>query len=288
MPSTHGHWSVASTPVEASCDSPAGSRSHLSPADYGPTVHSHTRTATSPCNERLRELLLSLGESPADFAGKLGVDPKTVERWISSRTRTPHPRIAYQAARLLDVDVTYLWPTIHGRRASKISGTDELLAMWPGRAAVPADLWPRLFAEAQRRITIMGDPGLPDLIPHLARLLVDKTNQGVQVRIILADPDATPNPLDKARAIAAQATYQPLTAHGVTVCHYPGSLATTILRIDDDLIVRTGIDGCPAAFAPVIHLRALTDGPLSRSYLTSLDSITETAIPLTTGLRAVA
>ncbi|MCN0178659.1 hypothetical protein [Salinispora arenicola] len=262
----------------------SGTRSHLSVADLPYT----TRTVTAQCNERLRETLLSLNESPAGFAGRLGVDPKTVERWILNANRQPHPRTAYQAARLLNVDVTYLWPGVHGNRTSKITGTDELTACWPGRATVPHDLWPRLFAEATRRINIMGDFGLPDLIPNLPRLLADKADRGVQVRVIVTDPHAATNPIDTARAIAAEAVYLPLANHGVTVARYPGNLSTTILRVDDDLIVRTGIDGCPAAFAPVIHLRALPNGPLSRLYLTSLDTITETALPATTTVEAVA
>jgi len=284
VPTSLRHPSAALTPVTAQ-DTPAGSRSHLTPADYGPTTRA--RTATSPCNERLRELLLSLNTTPANLASRLGIDPKTVERWITNGARNPHPRIAYRVAQLLNVDVTYLWPTLHGRRASKISGTDELLAMWPGRAAVPYDLWTRLFAEASRRITIMGDPGLPDLVPHLARLLTIKAAQGVTVRVILTDPASATNPADTARAHIADAVYRPLIEHGVSVAHYPGRLATTILMVDDDLIVRTGIDGCPAAFAPIIHLRALVDGPLSRSYLTSLDAITDEAIPVYGALKAV-
>ncbi|MGA3541555.1 hypothetical protein ACK8GE_19915 [Micromonosporaceae bacterium DT194] len=186
------------------------------------------------------------------------------------------------------MDVTYLWPAIHDNRASKIAGTDELTACWPGRAAVPGELWPRLLSEAARRITIMGDFGLPGLVCDLPRLLADKAAEGVQIRVILADPHTATNPIDTARAIEAEAIFPPLVDHGVTVARYPGHLATTILRVDDDLIVRTGIDGYPAAFAPVIHLRALSGGPLSRLYLTSLDTITETAMPITSTMRAVA
>lgn len=285
LPSVSGRLPVASTPVKTSVDAPAGACSHLSPADLRlPTI----RTVTSPCNERLRETLLSRNESPAEFAGKLGLDPKTVERWIANANRQPHPRSAYQAARLLGVDVTYLWPDIHGAPISKISGTDELTACWPGRATVPHDLWSRLLTEAHRRITIMGDFGLPDLVPNLPRLLADKAAAGIPVRVIITDPHTATNPADTARAIAAEATYLPLAGHGVTVARHPGHLATTILWVDDDLIVRTGIDGCPAAFAPIIHLRALPNGPLSRLYLTSLDTITETAIPVSTTVRAVA
>lgn len=286
LPSVNRLRPVASTSAKTIYDTPPGAHSHLSPADLRPNTN--PRTATR-CNERLRETLLSLGESPADLASKLGVDPKTVERWIGNADRTPYPRIAYQAARLLDVDVTYLWPRIHGTRISKIDGTDELTACWPGRAAVPPNLWARLLTDAQQRIVIMGDLALADLVPNLPRLLADKGRQGIHVRVIVADPNTATDGIDKVRAMQAEAVYLPLVEHGISVSRYPGPMATTILMVDNDLIIRTGIDGCPAAFAPVIHLRALTNGPLSRLYLTSLDSITETAIPIpSAAMKAVA
>ncbi|WFE45615.1 helix-turn-helix transcriptional regulator [Verrucosispora sp. WMMD1129] len=274
---------MALTPVKAFYDTLPGARSHLTSADLRPTLPTTGTAASAPihCNERLRETLLALGCSPADLAARLGVDPKTVERWIGNANRTPYPRTAYQAARILDVDVTYLWPTIHNNRVSKIEGTDELSACWPGRATVPADLWGRLLIDAQRRIIIMGDLALSDLVPNLPGLLLDKADQGVRLRVILSDPDAIANPIDRIRAIEAEAVYLPLAGHGISVSRYPGRLATTILRVDDDLIVRTGIDGCPTAFAPVMHLRALPNGPLSRLYLTSIDSVIETAVPVT-------
>ena len=40
-------------------------------------------------NDRLRDVLLGKGLTPEDMAERLGVDPKTVERWITvGRTRT--------------------------------------------------------------------------------------------------------------------------------------------------------------------------------------------------------
>jgi transcriptional regulator with XRE-family HTH domain len=99
---------------------------------------------TTNQNERLYALLVATDQTPAKFAGRVGVDPKTVERWITTG-RNPHPRIARRAANLLDVEDTYLWPSLYARRHPAVDSTDELVACYPGRAAVPADLWPRLL-----------------------------------------------------------------------------------------------------------------------------------------------
>lgn len=60
-------------------------------------------------NERLRHALHAKQLTPADLAGRVGVDPKTVERWITTG-RPPHPRHRVAVAAELDVPVTELWP----------------------------------------------------------------------------------------------------------------------------------------------------------------------------------
>ncbi len=47
-------------------------------------------------NERLRAALLERGITPAAIGGELGVDQKTVERWINGRT--PYRRHRYALA----------------------------------------------------------------------------------------------------------------------------------------------------------------------------------------------
>ena len=42
-------------------------------------------------NDRLRDSLHANGLAPGDLADELGVDPKTVERWIT-KSRIPYPR----------------------------------------------------------------------------------------------------------------------------------------------------------------------------------------------------
>ena len=60
-------------------------------------------------NERLRAALLQKGMSVAALAESLGVNEKTVERWIT-QDRVPYRRHRFAAASVLGTDETYLWP----------------------------------------------------------------------------------------------------------------------------------------------------------------------------------
>jgi hypothetical protein len=53
-----------------------------------------------------------------------------------------------------------------------------------------------------------------------------------------------------------------------------------VIRVDDDVLVRTPIDACPLSLAPVLHLRHLAAGSLARIYLTSLDCVWDTSLPV--------
>jgi transcriptional regulator with XRE-family HTH domain len=60
-------------------------------------------------NVVLRQALDDARMTMRDLASKVGVDVKTVERWVQEG-RTPHPRHRWTAAELLGVDEAVLWP----------------------------------------------------------------------------------------------------------------------------------------------------------------------------------
>ena len=60
-------------------------------------------------NTHLRATLGANGYTEADLANELGVDAKTVQRWVT-QDRTPHRSTAIKVAKLLDVPVAWLWP----------------------------------------------------------------------------------------------------------------------------------------------------------------------------------
>lgn len=61
-------------------------------------------------NERLRGAIVDLGLTLDEVGERLGVAPKTVERWINEPERKPYRRFQHAAASLLRCEVSYLWP----------------------------------------------------------------------------------------------------------------------------------------------------------------------------------
>jgi transcriptional regulator with XRE-family HTH domain len=77
-------------------------------------------------NERLRDAMLRDGLTAAALAEKLGVNPKTAERWVTL-DRAPYPRHRHAIASLLHERESYLWPNaITADRADRMSNSQEL------------------------------------------------------------------------------------------------------------------------------------------------------------------
>ena len=90
-------------------------------------------------NERLRRAILDAGLSMQDVAAEVGIDAKTVERWITTG-RVPHPRNRAGAERTLGIDELVLWPELAEARARAVAGS-EVLQVYPHRGAVPPASW---------------------------------------------------------------------------------------------------------------------------------------------------
>ena len=70
---------------------------------------------SSRVNARLREAIWESGTELTDFARKIGVDPKTAERWIT-RGMTPQPFRRWKASLILGIDESELWPDAPSRQ----------------------------------------------------------------------------------------------------------------------------------------------------------------------------
>ncbi|PWU57988.1 hypothetical protein DLJ47_00715 [Micromonospora sp. S4605] len=66
-------------------------------------------------NEVLRVAMAEKGETVESLAAKVGVDPKTAGRWLTSG-RIPHPRTRIAVAEVLGRDAAELWPEPYRRR----------------------------------------------------------------------------------------------------------------------------------------------------------------------------
>ena len=241
-------------------------------------------------NERFRAALLERGLTPSALGEELGVDHKTVERWIAGRV--PYRKYRYEVASRLGVDEAYLWPGALSREQVAAASDSEVVAVYPHRSDVPRDAWGRLFDSAQREIGVLVYSGLflaED--SGIQKILAAKAGAGVRVRILLGDP-ASPQVADRGAdegvddAMAAKIRnalmlYRSLNgAEGVEFRFHSTILYNSIYRGDDQLLVNTHIYGLTAARAPVWHLRKIAGGEITAIYLDSFERVWDTAVPI--------
>ena len=236
-------------------------------------------------NDRLRDVLLRHGLTPDQLADRLGVDRKTVERWITLG-RTPYPRSRHAIAAMVGEGEAYLWPdALPADRRTEVAES-EVVQVYPHRAAVPADLWARMLKGAGERIDVLVYAGLflSEQNARLLALLRARADAGAKVRMLLGDPECA--------AVAARGSeegigdamagkirnvlvlYRPIAdVPGIEVRLHATTLYNSVFRFDEEMFVNTHIYGVPAAHAPVLHLRKLSAGDLFDTYADSFEHI---------------
>jgi hypothetical protein len=243
----------------------------------------------SVANERLRSCITGARLSIAEVAAQVGVDPKTVERWIVLG-RIPHRSHRWATASLLGTDEAYLWPELADERHTQAVSTSELVSLYPNRGAVPGALWRSLLEAATDRIDVLVYAGLflPDGYPEIAKLLAAKAEQGTKVRLTLGDPDSEAvrrrgEEEQIGDGLAARVRLgllylrDAIGAPGVELRFHATTLYNSIYRFDDDMLVNAHVYGAPAAHSPALHLRRLPGGQLVDHYQASFERVWEQA-----------
>jgi transcriptional regulator with XRE-family HTH domain len=240
-------------------------------------------------NEPLRQALLRARLREDDVAARLGVDPKTVRRWLDGRVPYPHNRAAI--AGLVGVDEGDLWPEAGGPLAAR-ARPEELRTVYPHRWAVPREVWVRLFGSAEQDIAILAYSAL--FIAEdagILRILAEKGRARVIVRIALGDPDG-PHVAERGEeegigdAMAAKirnalTLYRPLcTVENIEIRLHRTVLYNSIYRADAQLLVNQHTYGIPAAHAPVFCLRDAPSREMTAVYLDSFERVWAGAVPL--------
>ena len=233
-------------------------------------------------NEPLRRALLRARLREDDIAARLGVDPKTVRRWLNGRVPYPHNRAAI--AELVGADEAELWPDAGGLLAARVR-PEELGTVYPHRWAVPREVWVRLFGSAECEICILAYSALflaEDA--GILRMLAEKGRAGVSVRIALGDPSG-PNVAERgeeegigdampAKIHNALTLYRPLTTvQNIEIRLHRTVLYNSIYRADDELLVNQHTYGVPAAQAPVFCLSNTGSGEMVDLYLESFERV---------------
>ena len=240
-------------------------------------------------NELLRRFLLQAGLREDDVAARLGVDPKTVRRWLNGRVPYPHNRAAI--ADLLGAEEADLWPGASGTLTARIR-PDELSMVYPHRLAVPRAVWIRFFSSAEREIGILAYSALflaEDR--EILRLLAEKGRAGVNIRIALGDPessnvvqlseeeggDTTPAKIRKALTLYRSVA----RVENAEIRLHQAVLYNSIYRADDQILVNQHSFGIPAVHAPVFFLRDTEGGEMTALYHGSFERVWAASIPLT-------
>ncbi|GAA4620457.1 DUF5919 domain-containing protein [Actinoallomurus vinaceus] len=234
-------------------------------------------------NEILRHAFVEAGVTEQDVAARLGVDTKTVRRWLAGRR--PYPRHRSGLADLLGIDQAKIWRTEVPAPLSPQHGGAEIEASYAHRWAVPRNVWQWLFSQAGREIGILVYSGLflaEDI--GILRILAEKAHAGVPVRILLGDPNSphvakrgADEGVDEAMAAKIRNSivlYQALRdVDGVEIRLHSTVLYASLYRADDDLLVNPHAYGITASHAPVLHIRHVEAGDMASVYIDSFEKV---------------
>ncbi|MGI5135907.1 MULTISPECIES: XRE family transcriptional regulator [unclassified Streptomyces] len=241
-------------------------------------------------NERLRSALVQRGLTVEELAEACAVDPKTASRWVGGRV--PHRRHRWTVANLLSVDETYLWPE-NGQGAQR-PGTarSELVDTYPNRASVPRDVWLSLLLGAMKQVDVLVFSGtfFAQTNPHIARMLQERAQAGVRVRLCFGDPDGEAVRVRgreegigdtlAAKIKASLTYYRDLVGYpGCEVRLHDTTLYNSIFRYDDHLMVNPHIWGQPASANPLLQLRNTDGEEWFQRYSDSFEAVWESARP---------
>lgn len=245
-------------------------------------------------NEALRALMASHGMSTDYVARQLGVDPKTAYRWIDEQSRIPHSQTRSRLCAMLGVDEARLWPQLADRQSAKGASEAEVVTLYPDRGQVPRSLWTTMVADARETVTLLVYAGLFwfDAHAEMRRLLMDRADAGVQVRLALGDPDSCAIELRgeeegidmAARTRISLGLVDPLVGYpGIEVRLHSTTLYASMYRADDTLLANTHVFGSAAADSPVLHVQHIPGARLFQHYADSFERIWFRARPYEAG-----
>jgi transcriptional regulator with XRE-family HTH domain len=242
-------------------------------------------------NERLRAAIRAAGLTIEDVSTRVGVDPKTVERWIYNGDRRPHRSSRRRLAELLSVDEVHLWPALAGDIRTPPTSESELVHLYPSRSAVPFDVWSALMRGVRSSVDVLVFSGQSLVEQHnLLPIIRDRAAEGVRFRLAVGDHTSAAV-IQRAQAegttgdlegrVQMMRRYLAEVAHldGVEVRTHGTILYNSIYRFDDQALVNTHAFGSLAGQSPVLHLRRLPGGLLWPHYLASFERVWQLAVP---------
>lgn len=243
-------------------------------------------------NERLRAAITDAGLSLQEFGEKVGVDPKTVERWIGT-DRIPHRTHRMNAAHILGKTDVFLWPATDSDPRTRSATRAEFVDLYPSRASLPVSTWEELIDNAREAIDLLAFAGsfLHDSVPEFAERIAARARNGVRIRLLYGDPESPAVALrgeeegiGELMAARCNLTWNYLTpllqgVAGIEARKHGSTLYASIFRFDDQLLVNPHALGAPAGHSPIMHINRIPGGRLFTHYMESFERTWQTAKP---------
>jgi hypothetical protein len=234
-------------------------------------------------NDRLRIAMTSACIEAESLARKVGVDPKTVQRWLGGRV--PHPRHRWKICDLLGQSEQYIWPQVI-LGVSGVLHTSEVVSAYAHRADSPSQLWTGMLEGARSNIDLLGYSMsfFPEQHSGLAQLLDEKCARGLQMRVSLADPEgpevAARDNLERlggtlpSRIRATVVHFESLFANaGVEIRFHGVPLYNAIYRFDDQMLVTPYLYQLRGFQHPLFHLKRLGSAGIFEAYAQQFEAI---------------
>lgn len=224
------------------------------------------------------------------LAARVGVDVKTVNRWLAGRV--PHHRTRLRVAELLDETEESLWPATRPDIQAGAPATAEVLGAYAHRSETPKELWVSLVHNASERIDILGYayPFVFELLPDASEMIAAKCRAGCEVRLAFADPDCDhvmerdmleqmggtlPGRIRNALSMLGPLADTP----GCTIGLHTTHLYNSVFRFDDQMIVTPYLFRARGYQHTALHLRKLSPYGIFESFADQFEQIWGTVTP---------
>ena len=232
-------------------------------------------------NTALRKALAEAQLTETDVAAHLGVDPKTVRRWLSGQR--PYPRHRWALSELLQTAEDSLWPLKRQESQKQAPESDHVQHVYAHRWQVPREAWWDLFGSAEQEIGILVYSGL--FIADdagIMKLLEAQARKGVKVRILLGDASSLSvqrRGLEEqiGGALAARVNNSLILfralmgVDGVEIRTHSTTLYNSIYLTEKKMIINQHVYGLPASKSPVMEILRKNSSDVSTNYVSSFE-----------------
>jgi transcriptional regulator with XRE-family HTH domain len=239
-------------------------------------------------NDRLRTAMLAARLTVEELASKVGVDPKTAERWISREDRMPHRSTRQMVGDVLGLSADDIWPP---RWRDNAPTATELVHLYPSRSAIGGQTWEALINGTSEQMDVLVFSGAFLVEQYnLVPIVREKAAQGVRFRLLVGDEtqpaviqravdEGTPGGLEGRIQLMRRYLGEVVGLENVEVRTHGTILYNSLYRFDNQLLVNGHAHGALAGQSPVMHLQRTPTGPMWQHYMRSFELVWDQAKP---------